>query len=530
MNESLIAQFINSVNLYPERQALYIDSQSYSYKTLCAMAENLAQQLPQNSGKQSLCAILCRKSITAYVAILASLMAGSVYVPLNIKQPSERITLMVKQAAVDFLIVAADCLTHAKDVLQAITKPLLVILPDTKILPNWCQELQQHIFLTVVNFKKNAKSQINYTEISKHGAYLMFTSGSSGLPKGIAVSNKNVTTYIQTILDKYNPTPDDRFSQITELTFDLSVHDIFVCWAAGACLYPMTEAIPLNIVAFIQKYKLTFWLSVPSVIIYIQQRMQHKLACFTSLRHSIFCGEQLSNRLAEFWSRVAPNATIDNFYGPTEATIAITSHRWRQNASSVFDFVPIGKPFPQHNIAIVDQNLQPVIQHTIGELCLSGSQLTQGYLENLQLTQTNFIRLPAIDNGKNIWYRTGDLVQWHTEVGLLFKGRCDDQIQIKGCRVEKQEIELALREAAGTEAVAVLPLKQLDTIVLEIVAYISKPQYVIDEIYQRCRQLLPDYLIPSAIVELASLPKNANGKTDYKQLRSFNLHGRNRFL
>ena len=193
-------------------------------------------------------------------------------------------------------------------------------------------------------------------------AYLLFTSGSTGTPKGVLVNQGNVTSYLDYVGPRYAINADDRCSQNFDLTFDLSVHDLFVCWDAGATLCPYPEQY-LAPVSIINEKDLTVWFSVPSVVKFASKLGLLEPGAFPSLRLSLFCGEALSARLATLWEQAAPHSIVENIYGPTEATIAISHYRWdpvRSPRECPRGIVPIGWIFEGQQCCIVDDALSPL--------------------------------------------------------------------------------------------------------------------------------------------------------------------------
>jgi amino acid adenylation domain-containing protein len=350
-------------------------------------------------------------------------------------------------------------------------------------------------------------------------AYLLFTSGSTGTPKGVAVSQGSVTSYLHYIGQRYVIQPGDRCSQNFDLTFDLSVHDLFSCWDVGATLCPFPEMylVPASLV---EEKELSVWFSVPSVAMFASKLGLLQPGVFDSLRLSLFCGEALSARLAALWQAAAPRSIVENLYGPTEATIAISHYRWdptRSSTECVGGIVPIGWIFKGQRHCIVDENLSPVPLGEAGELCVAGSQVAIDYFNDPVRTKEQFVRLRG--SGDVNWYRTGDLVKEDERGCLYYLRRKDQQVKISGYRVELQEIELVLREAAGTEMAVAVPWPVGDGTAAGIVAVFCGSERSRDpQILKLCEERLPKYMVPSRICHWESLPLNANGKLDRQKI------------
>jgi non-ribosomal peptide synthetase component F len=335
----------------------------------------------------------------------------------------------------------------------------------------------------------------------------------------VAVSQSNVTSYLEVVERRYALSADDRCSQNFDLTFDPSVSDLFMCWDAGAtlCPYPEQYLVPASI---INEKELTVWSSVPSVATLASRLGLLQPGAFPSLRLSLFCGEALSLRLARDWQRAAPNSTLENAYGPTEATILITAYRWdpeRSPAECAGGTVPIGWIFEGQQICVVDEDLFPVPAGDAGELCVAGSQVTSGYLNDAVRTQQRFVQLHGL--GLTKWYRTGDLVKQDDRGCLYFLGRKDQQVKISGYRVELQEIENVIGEAANAQFAAAVPWPVVDGAASGIVAVVSGSDPTQDEnIFTACRARLPKYMVPSHIYHVKDMPLNVSGKLDRQEI------------
>jgi acyl-CoA synthetase (AMP-forming)/AMP-acid ligase II len=269
---------------------------------------------------------------------------------------------------------------------------------------------------------------------------------------------------------------------------------------------------------------------VPSVIGVLARMRLLSPGCFPSLRYSLFCGEPLSASYAQRWQEAAPNSTLENLYGPTETTIAISHYRWNQACSSkaerVNGIVPIGWIFDGQACRVIDANRQAVPAGVPGELCLCGSQVTTGYWNDPTRTQEQFVRLP--DAGENLWYRTGDMVRQGADGCLYYLGRMDHQVKVRGYRVELQEIEAVLRKACGTEQVVAIAWPVENGSADGIVAFVSGAGDLDqDRVLDHCGRVLPGYMVPRKLYFCDEFPLNANGKIDRARLVCILTGGKN---
>lgn len=469
MAETLRDMVLSSAAIHAAHPALWVDGKVTTYYELIHDARLLAARLIGQPQRRT--AIYADRRYWSYVAVLGCLLAGHAYVPLNPHHPKERQRAVLQSADVGALVLDAQSLTEAGSLVEDVP---IILLPD---------DLAEH-------------EQPDPAISPADGAYLLFTSGSTGEPKGILVSHANIVAYLHSALHRYHLTPQDRTTQLFDLTFDLSVHDMFVTWVSGATLYCPNGPMRKTPGQFVNQHALTCWFSTPSTIAYMARLRMLRPNLLPSLRLSLFCGEALPRRLVEQWQQVAPNSVLENLYGPTEATIAITAFRIPNDLTTMPDVIPIGEPFPGQEARLAS-----------GELMLGGSQVTNGYWRQ---SSTKF----TTREGQR-WFATGDLVV-KSQHGLEFRGRLDRQVKVLGNRVELAEIEARLSDAASTVAAVAWPIR--DGIAHGIVVFVTDDARPIDEIMIDCRSRLPPYMVPSRVVWLSEWPLNSNGKTDYRGL------------
>ena len=513
--DHLFEGFERSAKEYPLRPALEVNGETYTYSDLYQLAGFLSATIQANDKENKpVAAFLAYRSITAYSAALGILGSGKGYVPLHPNFPIERTKAMLSLSGAGVLVVGSEAMALLPDVLRDFAGALTIICPDTTDLGNLPSLFPQHHFIARPELKEISETETFSPKARSPIAYLLFTSGSTGTPKGVPVSQSNVVSYLRYTSERYQVTPEDRFSQMFDMTFDLSVHDMFLCWTNGACLYSVPHSSLIAPSRFIRQKQLTMWFSVPSVILFMQKMRTLKPDSLPSLRTSLFCGEPLLATMADAWQQAAPNSTVENLYGPTEATIAISHYRWEAGSESCCanGIVPIGRVFPTQHACVIDQNRERVAQGTAGELCLAGSQVTGGYLNNEAKTKEQFIR---IADSKEPWYRTGDLVREDENGCLQYLGRIDSQVQVCGHRVELQEVDHALRTAAQTD-LAISVAWPIDSGHADaIYGFIcSKPELDTDNVIYHCKKVMPDYMVPRKLFVIDGMPLNVNGKID----------------
>lgn len=511
---SLISGFFRSLRNSPLRPALELGELSLTYEQLWDYAGRIAACLLETlDPSEKVVAVLADRSVGAYGGILGVLGSGRGYVPLNPKFPVERTLVMLRASGCRTVVIGKECADTLESLLPSLDKTLKLIIPDSGWEPKGLHASNHRVF-SAAQISKIADPSDPVVS-PEDTAYLLFTSGSTGVPKGVAVNQSNVCAYMDSAARRFGVHQQDRCSQNFDLTFDLSVHDLFTCWHAGATLCPYAEQ-TLTPATVVDELGLTVWFSVPSVAMFASKLGLLQPGAFPTLRWSLFCGEALSASLAQAWQQAACNSILENLYGPTEATIAITYYRWDSATSPpecVRGLVPIGWPFDGQQVCVVNEDLSPVPTGESGELCLGGSQITCGYLNDPEKTARSFVRLKH--TGDQIWYRTGDLVRQDERGCSFYLGRRDFQVKIHGYRVELQEIDLVLRESAKTELAVAIPWPLSEGAASGIVGVLSGSDPALDkEILAACEARLPRYMVPNHLYHFPQMPLNVNGKID----------------
>ena len=427
---------------------------------------------------------------------------------------------MLERSGCNELVVDETGLTSLKDVLTDIVHPLVVVAPFVDDVTEFRKQWPKH---TVVG-KHDLCSLAGWTPEECAGddlAYMMFTSGSTGTPKAVGVTHRNIRAFLDTVVERYHVTSDDRFSQTFALNFDLAVFDLFAAWECGACVCIPTKEQMLNIGRYIDSERLSVWFSTPSTAIMIKRLGQLEPEQHPGLRLSLFCGEALPVEIAQAWAASAPNSITENLYGPTELTLCCTYYRWDDERTALEaenGVVPIGEPFPGMTVLVANETLVEVAPGTVGELLMTGPQLTLGYWRDADKTKAAFVVPPGKDC---VYYRTGDRVRHPLpERPLTYLGRQDNQIQIHGIRVELGEIEAALREEAKVAIAVAMGWPAATASAAGVVAFIEPTEIELGNLKKLLAKRLPSTMLPRRIEVLDKFPTNPNGKIDRKVLKT----------
>jgi non-ribosomal peptide synthetase component F len=332
------------------------------------------------------------------------------------------------------------------------------------------------------------------------------------------VTHANVVPFIRYMVDRYQITPQDRLSQMFDMTFDLSVFDMFVAWSAGACVCCPSQKTLIKPGKFIQDAELTLWFSVPSTAVFMKRLGMLKPGKYPNLRWSLFCGEPLPVGSASAWLEAAPNSILENLYGPTELTIACTLYRWdpaRSPAECEVGVVPIGEPYPDMRVLVVDENLQEVPAGSVGELLMNGPQMTSGYWRDPEKTAAAFVVPPG---RTEVFYRTGDRVRKQAGTRpMTHLGRVDFQVKVHGHRVELFEVEAIARQATGLDGAVAIGWPRNESGYGGIALFIEGETNE-EKLRKTLESRLPDYMVPGRIRCVPKLPVNVNGKFDRNAL------------
>lgn len=490
MNHNLALPFYQTSLERPDALALYVGGRGYSYAEMRGLAQQVAGWLrgPRRVG------LLASRTIETFAGVLGSLWAGGAYVPINPTTPEERLLRILETAELDALIVdeaGAQLLTER----VAARAPRMIL----RSLEDLC----------------SAGPEEPETVAEDALAYVLFTSGTTGTPKGVMIETGSVTQFRGVVQKRCEFRSTDRVSQMAELTFDNSVLDLFVTWAAGAGVYVVPAAQLMAPAKFIREHQLTIWFSVPSTAVMMEQMKMLKPGAFPSLRISIFAGEALPMATARAWQVAAPNSVVENFYGPTEVTVDCIAQRLEEPANVTRNrgTLAIGKPFPGIEAGIVNPDLQFLPPDEEGELVVSGRQVARGYLGDAKLTADRF---PIIRGQR--WYRTGDLAYQDKSGAFHHLGRVDNQVKVLGNRVELEEVEAHLREVVGTDLVAAVAWPVSDGRASGIVAFHCARGVGRDAVREGMKKRVPGYMVPGRVEEMETLPMSTSGKVDRRAL------------
>lgn len=448
--------------------------------------------------------IFNNKTLLSYSIMLACLKAGVIYVNIDPLSPIERLKKMVDQCDPSIFFYYSGSI-------------------DVNNLPIFNNaNLAEY---TSDSFIKSLKIEPKYTPIQTKDvtgvtpAYIMFTSGSTGFPKGVVISHSNVLNFINWSVSVFGTTVDDIFTNVNPMHFDNSVFDFYSSIFTGASIIPVIDKLtrnPRKMLDFLNKLDPTIWFSVPSMLVYMMKLRALKQNDLLSLRIVSFGGEGFpKNQIRNLWEFWGHRVKFINVYGPTECTCICSSYEISRDDLINEELLPLGPIAPNFYKLIIDETGLPVVNEIMGEMCIGGPNVGLGYYNDPSKTSEVFIQNPLIVSHKEIIYKSGDIVRFDKNKNILhFIGRKDNQIKRMGYRIELEEIEHALNSLDYVKENSVI-VPESDRIVACVCSEIKDSEMFINDL----QKLLPHYMIPDTFRFFDELPKNQNGKIDRMKLK-----------
>ena len=507
---NLAIRFQNIVEKYPQRASLWFsEREAYTYLDLNRHANRMARLLLQRGlTSGDVVCISGLKSVHTFSLMLACLKIGIVYSIFDPDSPLERLRKIFSTCRPRLVAANVELLQKIGDGLAELS----ISSMDTG-------ELE----ICIEGFEDTNLS-LSRDITGATPSYIMFTSGSTGVPKGAVMTHANVLNLIEWSRETYSVTHEDILTNVNPLYFDNSVFDFYSAVFNGACLVPFSKQETRNpklLVEKIEAARCTLWFSVPSLLIFLQTMKATDGKYLRSIKRFIFGGEGYPKpKLKALFDIYSDTSEFFNVSGPTECTCICSSYKiTADDFHDLQGFPPLGSIAANFSYLILDDESKMIPNGELGELCLLGPNVGLGYYNDLERTASSFVQNPYNKTFREIMYKTGDLVRLDPADGKLhIHGRKDNQIKHMGYRIELEEIENALhRIEYVSEAIAI----HFNSDGLSrIIAVLAVRQHASDDqVRQSLRKLIPDYMIPSVFYYEDSLPKNSSGKVDRKYLK-----------
>ena len=505
-----------------EAPALAWQGEKLSYGGLAA-ASNRVSHLLRGLGcrRGDRVVLLLPKSPLAITAMLGTLGADCAYTPVDLKNPAPRVAQILAALEARVLLACREAapLVHALARESGQGPALRVAWLDCEAPEGALAHAGRG------DFERCPTTPLPSENGPSDLAHILFTSGSTGVPKGVMITHANVIAFITWAIRHFEIRPGDRCSGHSPLHFDLSTFDTYGTLWAGAELHPITpemNLLPHKLAQLIRDAELTQWFSVPSALNHMAKAGAVREYDFPALRRLLWCGEAWHAAGLAHWMRRLPHVRFTNLYGPTEATIASSFYDVPEVPSDETKPVPIGTGCAGEELLVLDEALRPVAPGETGDLFIRGVGLSPGYWRDAAKTAAAFLPNPFADDTSDRIYRTGDLARIGEDGQIVLVGRADTQIKSRGYRIELGEIEAVLHAIDELEESAVVAVESAGIDGLAIACgYVPRPGIALEPTGLRTRLAarLPAYMIPSRWRRFERLPLNANGKVDRKALK-----------
>lgn len=484
-----------AVKCYPDKIAFIDEVEELTYQEIYQEAIKIGNliSIRTNRAVREPIAVYMKKSVRCIVAFLGIIYSGNFYVPIDTKAPMLRI----------------------KKILENLS-PTAIIYADSeeRLDGNW----ENLLFSEAMQESDKRFYDMKHAILDVDPLYVMFTSGSTGIPKGVVVSHRSVIDYIEWLSDTFHFDETVVFGNQAPFYFDNSILDFYMTLCCGATMVIIPEMLfsfSGRLLEYMENKKINtiFW--VPSALIGIANSDAFNKVKLPKLEKILFCGEVMPNKQLNMWRRQYPEALYANLYGPTEIT-DVCSYYIINRSFEDDEVLPIGQACRNTEILVLNENDELVKDNEVGELCVRGISLSKGYYGDFAKTEEVFVQSPLNNKWKDLIYRTGDLVKYNDKNEIIYICRKDYQIKHQGYRIELGEIETAVASVLGVLRAAAVYDDKNRSILVFCVAKDIEPK----SIYKELKNKIPQYMLPDKITLVDQMPMNANGKIDRGFLRN----------
>lgn len=485
---------------FPDKTAYADENKEITFSELRAQARAIAGELTERGLFKKPVAIFLEKGVDVLVSFMGAAYSCNFYSPIDVDMPGSRVNKILEVLEPAVVITTGSL----REVFSAYDyKGDFLLLEE----------------VLVSDVRDDALEAARRKGIDTDLLYVLFTSGSTGVPKGVTINHRAVIDYIDWVTETFDITEKDSFGNQAPFYFDNSILDIYSTLKTGATTYIIPKTLfaqPVLLLEYLKEKKINtiFW--VPSALIVVAKLKAFKNVDLSdTLRRVLFCGEVMPNKQLNVWRRFLPDVQYANLYGPTEITDACTYYIVDREFSDE-EPLPIGFPMPNTDILVLNEKNEPVTGEEAGELCVRGTSLSMGYYKNPEKTKEAFVQNPLNQAVPELIYRTGDVVKYNERGEIVYLSRKDFQIKHMGHRIELGEIETAVSSMPEISLNCCLYDEKRQKIVLFIEEELEKAY-----INEKISHLVPEYMLPNKVVRVEKMPINANGKIDRVKLKEY---------
>lgn len=506
---------------FPDKTAYADENKAVTFRELRERARDIACELTARGLFKKPVAIFLEKGVDVLVSFMGAAYSCNFYSPIDVDMPGSRVNKILEVLEPSVVITTAAL----REVFSAYHYRGDFLLLEEVLLTGGVQAAETGKGSLPDGEEKAGTAREAALEAARRRGvdtdllYVLFTSGSTGVPKGVTINHRAVIDYIDWVTETFAITEKDSFGNQAPFYFDNSILDIYSTLKTGATTYIIPKnlfAQPVPLLEYLKEKKINtiFW--VPSALIVVAKlKAFRNVDLSDTLRRVLFCGEVMPNKQLNVWRKFLPDVQYANLYGPTEITDACTYYIVDREFSDE-EPLPIGFPMPNTDILVLNEKDELVTGDESGELCVRGTSLSMGYYKNPEKTREAFVQNPLNQAVPELIYRTGDIVKYNERGEIIYLSRKDFQIKHMGHRIELGEIETAVSSLEEVSLCCCLYDEKRQKIVLFIEEELDKAY-----INEKISRLVPEYMLPNKLLRVEKMPINANGKIDRVKLKEY---------
>lgn len=505
MTSNVLEYLEDTARQYPDKASFVDAEKTLNFGDLLRRSKSVGSHLCKYHAFHAPVIVYMEKSADNIAAFMGILYSGNFYCPIDTDMPMDRVQVII------------DTLRPAMILAEAATRDKLKEL-------RYDNEIIMYEDAVIEECNEDALSSVRGRALDTDPAYVLFTSGSTGIPKGVVINHRSIIDFADWMSEKFHITSADNFGNQSPFFFDLSVGDVYCTLKMGCTNYIIPKNLftfPIKLLEYLNEKKINIIFWVPSALCLVANLRALNKVEVKYLDRVLFCGEVMPNKQLNVWRQALPRTMFVNLYGPCEATDACTYYIVDREFSDD-EPLPIGIPCENTEILVLNEDDELAGKDETGELCIRGTSLALGYYNNPERTAAAFVQNPLNTAFPEVIYRTGDLVKYNEYGELMYLSRKDFQIKHMGHRIELGEIETAAAGIDGVETAACIYDDEKQRIVLFYLGQHLEDQVIEEFLHTK----IPEYMVPGVIIYLNDFPYNANGKIDRKKLKEEYMDGK----